>query len=155
MVFLDISPEAASGGMVGAVTGLIWLIVGIGKHMLDKQRARDLAAVGPVAPQPLPTPTVLPPDVLNRMAKLESSLGAWQLDDCRAEVRALQAEARKLSAEHAIAAQRIIELTYKLEVAEKANGALQRELSEERHERELLETKLAVVERSDTDRPPR
>lgn len=86
-VLLDISPEAAGGGMAGALVGLITLVVAVGKYALERQRKKDMAAVGPVAPMPHPLPaTPMPPE----LAEAIRAMTRWNDEQFRARIRQLE-----------------------------------------------------------------
>jgi septal ring factor EnvC (AmiA/AmiB activator) len=154
---LDVSPEAASGGMVATLAALIGLVVKVATWMVERKRKAAMADVGPVAPQPIPLPqhhVQLPPELVDRMSRMENAVTAWSLDTCRAEVKSLQAQLRQLETDQSIRAQRIIELSLKLDVCEQQNTKLQERLREVKRERDRALARLDAIERSDTDPPP-
>lgn len=134
------------GTFLAAVVGPIWTVV----RAVRKQRKIDmLEADVPVLPRV--EATAKAPEVtaefVTRMARLENAVAEWDLKECRAEVRELQKQLARASADESATSQRIIELTYRLELEQKRTSELLRE-------RDELRARLHAVERADTGRPP-
>lgn len=97
---LDVSPEAAGGGMAATVGGLILFAVKVGTWLVERKRKKDMAeADHPVAPQP-PVHALPPsPDAHRvRIAQLEHELDkvGWDISDCRRAYRQLEIDMRKV-----------------------------------------------------------
>jgi hypothetical protein len=125
-VLLDVSPEAAGGGMAGALGLLIVFVVKVGTYWHERRVKRDMAAADkPVAPMPPPT-AQLPAEWQLRVAKLEGALSKWGEDELRAELRRSQHAAREARADAEAAQQQLIGKTYALEIAIKRAEAAER-----------------------------
>lgn len=132
LLIADPIPDAgaATGTLAGALIGLVSLIVSVGKWWIERQRARDMAAVdNPVAPMPVAPPVpALAPIPAAETLQLDTSrvhvpleaaraMAEWSLSEARARVRELEKE------------------VYRLQLA----------MSEERMERERLESQMGKL----------